>query len=499
MAARLASLALCLLVASFAAAEPLRIGVVNLPASYGDPFRAVGIPGALVWQQIFDGLTEIDATGQPVPALAESFTLEEDNVWRFVLRRDVRFSNGKPFDAAAAKAVFDWLTSDAGRASLVGNELKGVSRVVAVDSRTLDIHTESPDPILPRRLTAVMMVEPDHWRALGPKGFAQEPVGTGSYRLVRWRTAQGSARLAANPHAWRPPLVDRVEVFPLSEHASRFQAAISGQLDAVMSLRPEQLDAFERRGFRVLVDPTKQILGLAFDVVGHASSPIADRRVRQAINYAVDLGAIAAVITNGTAQPAGQGAFPGVFGYDPGIEPYAYDPERARSLLAAAGFPDGFSMAATVVVGTYANDVEFYAKVQQDLKTVGIELELRATVFSDWIGQYVTGQWRTEAFSLGWNVSPYHDAQRPMEYFSCLKANPFFCDPEMTPSIVAAATQMNVQEREAVLQSLARRFHEAAPSLYLIQYGHIWAIADSLTGFELRDRVPALHRIERSP
>lgn len=498
MAARLATLCLGVLAAWSAAAEPLRIGVVNLPASYGDPFRAVGIPGALVWQQIFDGLTEIDATGQPVPALAESFTLLEDNRWRFVLRRGVRFANGKTFDATAAKAVFDWLASDAGRASLVGNELKGVSRVVAIDDRILDVHTRSPDPILPRRLTAVMMVEPDHWREQGAKGFAQNPVGTGSYQLVRWRTAQGSARLAANPHAWRPPLVDTVEVFPLAEHASRFQAAISGQLDAVMSLRPEQLDAFERRGFRILVDPTKQILGLAFDVVGHSASPIADARVRQAINYAVDVGAIAEVITNNTARPAGQGSFPGVFGYDPGIEPYAYDPERARSLLAAAGFPNGFAMAATVVVGTYANDVEFYAKVQQDLKAVGIDLELRATVFSDWIGQYVTGQWRTEAFSLGWNVSPYHDAQRPMEYFSCLKANPFFCDREMTPLIVAAASQMQPADREATLQSLARRFHEAAPSLYLIQYGHIWAISESLEGFELADRVPALHRVERT-
>lgn len=496
MATRLALGWLAAFVAGIAAADSLRVGVVNLPASYGDPFRAVGIPGALVWQQIFDGLTEIDAMGQPVPALAESFELLEDNVWRFVLRREIRFANGRPFNAAAAKAVFDWLASDAGRASLVGNELKGISKVIVVDERTLDIHTRSPDPILPRRLTAVMMVEPVHWRELGPKGFAQQPVGTGAYQLQRWRTAEGSARLTANPHAWRAPTIKDVEVFPLSEHASRFQAAISGQLDAVMSLRPEQLDAFERRGFRILIDPTKQILGLAFDVVGHSASAIGDVRVRQAINYAVDVDAIARVITNNTARPAGQGAFPGVFGYDPAIDPYPYDPKRAKELLAAAGFPQGFAMTATVVVGTYANDVEFYAKVQQDLNAVGIELELQATVFSDWITQYVTGQWRTEAFSLGWNVSPYHDAQRPMEYFSCLKSNPFFCDPTMTPLINAAAAQMQPSQREATLRSLARRFHEAAPSLYLIQYGHIWAISESVQGFELQDRVPAFHRVE---
>ena len=118
------------------------------------------------------------------------------------------------------------------------------------------------------------------------------------------------------------------------------------------------------------MDPGKQIIGVAFDVVGHPQSPIADKRVRQAINYAIDKDTIAEIITYGTHRPASQGAAPGVVGYNPDVKPYPYDPENARTLLEDAGYPDGFDLTATIVIGNYANDVEIYQKVQQDLSAV---------------------------------------------------------------------------------------------------------------------------------
>jgi len=473
----------------------LRVGIVSLPPAFGNPYAAMGAPGSVTWQQLFDGLTRIDESGNVVAALATDWELLDERMWRFRLRENVRFSNGAPFDAYVAERVFGWLLSEAGRLTPVGNELRGLASISASGRNELLVETRLPDPILPNRLALAMMVEPETWESLGPKGFGQKPVGTGPFVLKTWRNRNGAAELVENPHGWRTPEVATVEMYPLLDHAARFQAAISGQLHLAQSMRPEELDAFRKRDFDVLVDPSKQIIGIAFDVVGHPESPVADRRVRQAINYAVDTDAIADIITYGKHQPAGQGAAHGVFGYNPEVEPYPYDPVKARDLLAAAGYADGFAIEATIVMGTYANDVEIYQKVQQDLASVDIDLTIRATLFSDWIRQYVTGNWRTEAFSLAWNTAPYHDAIRPMEYFSCGKANPFYCNESMMPMIEKAVTEMNAVERERALQKLQLLFHEEAPSLYLIEYGHIWVSSGDVEGFTMANGAPQLYRV----
>lgn len=474
----------------------LRVGIVSVPPAYGNPYTAMGAPSVVTWQQLFDGLTRIDEAGNVVAALATDWQLLDERTWRFALRENARYSNGEHFDAAKAKEVFDWLLGDTGRFTPVGNELRGLAGVTVTGSHELIIKTHQPDPILPNRLALVMMVEPKVWGEIGPKAFGRQPVGTGPYVLKTWRNRNGAAELVENRHGWRRPYIRTVELFPLHDHAARFQAAISKQLHLSQSMRPEELEIFRQRGFDAVVDPSKQIIGIAFDVTGHPDSPVADRRVRQAINFAVDIRTISEVITNGKHRPASQGAAPGVFGYNPDVRPYAYDPDKARALLADAGYADGISIRATIVMGTYANDVEIYQQVQQDLAKVGIKLVLEATLFSDWLRQYVTGKWRTEAFSLAWNTAPYHDSIRPMDYFSCGKAVPFYCNREMMPAIENAATQMNRKERERALQDLQLWFHTEAPSLYLLEYGHIWVVSNELTGFAMANGAPQLYKIK---
>ena len=473
----------------------LRVGVPVFPASFGNPFTATGLPSAQIWEHIFDGLTELGENGLPAPRLALSWKLETPTRWVFQLRQDVRFANGKPFDAAAAERVFQWLLSEPGRASIVGNEVRSLAAVSTRGRYELVLQTSQPDPILPNRLITVMMVEPDSWEALGIKGFALAPVGTGSYRLKTWQSAGGAAVLTANPYAWQPPNIPRVEIYQLFDHATRLQAALSRQLDVVGNLRPEQLDFLRERGYRVQIDPGKQILSIGFDTTGQQDSPFRDRRVRQAINLAVDKETIARVITAGTAAPAGQGASPMTFGYNPEVAPYPYEPERARRLLAEAGYPDGFAFTAQVVLGTYANDVEIFQRVQQDLAAVGVTATMQSSIFVDWLRQYVFNEWRSEAFSLAWNYLPYNDALRPMEYFSCAKAHPFFCTEEVRQGVQRAGVEMNRQRRAEILKALQQVFHDEAPCLFLLEMGHIWVYGEDLEGFGLNNRVPRLAAI----
>src|SRR5688572_14156966 len=148
-------------------AGTLRVGVSGFPASLGNPYKGNGRPGTLIWYALFDGLTQLDERGRLVPALARSWHMLEPDLWQFELRPGVRYSNGKPFDAFAAAAVIGWLTSTEGRATVIGNELRGVVQAGAIGPLTLEIRTAAPDPILPKRMVGALMVEPGAWTALG--------------------------------------------------------------------------------------------------------------------------------------------------------------------------------------------------------------------------------------------------------------------------------------------------------------------------------------------
>ena len=99
---------------------------------------------------------------------------------------------------------------------------------------------------------------------------------------------------------------------------------------------------------------------------------------------------------------------------------------------------------------------------------------------------------------MAWNTAPHNDALRPMEQYSCLKTRPFFCDETLRAKLVAAGREMDTRRREALLQELAVEFRRRAPSLLLLEYGHMWVVAPGLSGFRVRTRAPELYRVERT-
>jgi peptide/nickel transport system substrate-binding protein len=205
------------------------------------------------------------------------------------------------------------------------------------------------------------------------------------------------------------------------------------------------------------------------------------------LNFAVDKNAIAAIVTNGLTQPASQGAIPGVFGFNPTVQPYPYDPERARRLLKEAGYANGFDL--TIAVSPSANLGPAWEQVAQYLAKVGIKAQLRQTPWANWMRQYVSGEWgETDAFSLAWTANVLYDAARPIEYFSCLKANPFFCAPEITPALKSAATEMDAKARERRLFSIQQDLHEIAPAILLVPTLYSYGVSARVKTFAAKGR-----------
>lgn len=485
----LAAAASLLALGAFGAADAqtLRVGTWDLPPSQGNPFGGRSVPSVFVWDAVFDPLVRIGEDGAPVPVLAESWEVVEPTRWRFNLREGISFSNGEPFNADAVVTTFEFLMTEAGRASSVGSELRNVVGVEKLDDFTVDIVTSGPDPVLPNKLGLVFIVEPGAWEALGPEGFAEAPVGTGSFTVASWGT--GQAELAANTSSWRAPQIDGITILALPERPARLQALISGQIDVGFGFSPDNIRQMEANGIRVEASPAPQVMSFAFATTAHPDSPFNDVRVRRAANLAVDRELMAEVLLAGIGRGAGQAGTPAAFGYDPSIPPFPFDPEEARALLAEAGFPDGFDVSAHVVVGSFPADNEIYQQAVSDLAEVGIRVDLQQITFAEWLPHFLRNTWPGEMFGSSWNAAPYMDSIRPFTYQTCMKNPAHFCDEALTPYVDATFAEFDPAIREGLLHELHAKTNEVLPSLWLVEQVDV-------TGFS--PRVQGLRYVNRS-
>ncbi|MBT4738960.1 MAG: hypothetical protein HN793_11075 [Rhodospirillaceae bacterium] len=455
--------------ASVSAETVLRVARNAAPPSLGNPLTSVGQPGSGVWSALFDSLTVIGPDGALEPALALSWDLVNDTRWVFHLRPNVTFHNGAPMNATAVAAILAYLRSPEGRRFYISTEVDTIAAVEVIDPLTLAIETSVPDAILPKRMALVAVPEPDLWRTLGPDGFAQAPVGTGSFKLREWGQATGRMIFDADEDSWRAPIdIDVLELWTVSDATSRVQALITGQVDVLEAVSIDDVELIETSGFKVWAFGGAQVASIAFRTVGNPESPLQDSRVRQALNYAVNRELIAEVLFGSSADPASQGASRGTFGYNPSLEPIPYDPDRAKALLTAAGYADGFPFTMEVLTGFSTVDTLLYQQVAQDLRAVGIDVTVRTPPFASWLRKFTSNEWGdTDAFSLMWDSGAYADAIRPVRNFSCAKAVPFFCDQSIMPLINQTDRIMNVKDREKHLQGLLSAMREIAPALLL--------------------------------
>jgi peptide/nickel transport system substrate-binding protein len=478
--------------------RPLRVALGALPPGLGNPFTANGTPSTTVWAALFDGLTRLDAEFNVVPALATTWRALDEKRWEFQLRPGVVFANGAPFDARAVTNAIAYLQSEQGRIHVLANELRSIESVEVIDPLTIVFHTTRPDAILPARLTALLLPEPGAWNALGPAGFAETPVGTGPYQLTSWRDGNGFARAVRVKTSWRQAAIGEIIFASSADASSRIQALLSGSAD-IGFIDYGDRAVYQARGLTVVESPATAVSAIALMTEREEDTPLKDVRVRQALNYAVNKEEIVAAIMNGVGHATGQPASRVSPGYDPAIEPYPYDPEKAKALLAQAGYPNGFTMKTMVAIESGVA-AAMYQAVAGDLRAIGVEMVLEPAPFALWLRHYLSNGWPPEirAFSLAWNAAPYNDVLRPMEYFSCLKPQPFFCIPALAEKVERAAQTLDDAERLALIRELSRDYHEAAPSIFIAEMSLETGVNTALRNVSIAGRVVEYEKLRWS-
>jgi peptide/nickel transport system substrate-binding protein len=311
-----------------------------------------------------------------------------------------------------------------------------------------------------------MIVEPGQWQRLGREGFALEPIGTGPFKLVKWEEAK--ATLQAHHEGWRPPKVEELHLFALPDASSRVQAILSDRIDIAVAMSRDDILAVESAGARGDVGTTISVLGISFILTKTPKDhPIQDRRVRQALNYAVNKDAYIKALFGGLTKAASQPSTAAGFGYNDSIKAYPYDPKRARALLAEAGYPDGFPFTAQVTIGGGASLAPAYQQVAADLLKVGVVMTLRTMPVQQLIRGIQEGEWRGEAFGMNYSAERTVDSLRPVRLHSCIQRIPWYCNEELTDKVSVAFAVADLDKRRKLTEEIMAMYHEDAPAIWM--------------------------------
>jgi peptide/nickel transport system substrate-binding protein len=460
----------------------LRVAVSALPPAQGNPHTGTNVPTSYTWSAIFDGLTYVNSRGETEPALALSWEAASPTVWRFRLRPGVTFSNGEAFDA---QAVVDSILYVIGEGRALGvsvsREVEDVTAARVVDAQTVEVETGRPNPFLPQALSTLRIVAPNQWKRLGPEGFARAPVGTGPFMVEKWDPAR--VTLKAFRGSWRAPKVDRLVILQLGDLPARVQGIQAGQVDVAVGVGPDDEAAITAAGGRTELRPGHNVFGIALISV-KPGSPFKDRRVRQALNYAIDAqGAIDALLGGATVRPS-QPAPRMAFGYNPDLKPYPYDPAKAKQLLAEAGYPNGFRFTMQMVVGGIGGDAAILQQAALDLARVGVRMDIRPMPSQQLIRGIQQGDWEGEAFAMDFGTAPTFDALRPMRLHSCSWRRAWFCDESVMPLIEKARDTFDIEERRRLTRELMTALRETAPGVFLFEVVFHWGLSSRVDGFD---------------
>ncbi len=359
------------------------------------------------------------------PALATAWEQTGPTTWRFHLRQGVKWQDGTPFTAADVLFTFKRATS---KTSQLITNVASVRDIRKVDDFTVDVETKGPDPILPAEIQG-MPIMSEAWCVknnsaenviigAGENFALRNAMGTGPYRLGI-REPDRRSTLDRNPDWWDKPEgnVDHVEYNVISNAATRVAALLSGEMDLIYTVPTQDIPRIEKTpGLKLIQGPELRTIFIGMDQVRDellyssvkGKNPFKDVRVREAFALAIDEPAIAQRVMRGQARPTWLMYGPGVNGFDAGLNVRpAVDLAKAKTLLADAGYPEGFQITLDCSNDRYVNDEAICTSIGAMLARIGIKVDVFARTKVKFFTDANYPNYKTSFYMLGWTPSTY--------------------------------------------------------------------------------------------
>ena len=424
-------------------------------------------------RQIFDALVIQNNDLQPEPQLAKSWSVENDVLWTFTLRDDVKFHNGEPFNAEAAKFNLDMIIAPGSKAAW-HSQLSSIIESVEVSGEyELKVKTFKPAPTLLVMIAFQEIVPPDYYKKVGPEGFEAAPVGTGPFEFV---SRDGSTvTLKRNESYWGGPAAASGLVFrTIPEVSSRIAALRAGEINIADKI-PSDLTGELTRNTKAVVAPGTRIYFLAMNV---AAPPFDKVEVRRAAAAAIRRDLLVSALYRGHAHPLNQPAFPEMFGYQASIPGFTYDIEKAKAGFASVKEP--------VTIDVRRADLVLAQAVQGFLNEAGLKSEVRLVedaAFNDLIGNG-----RPQACVSSWGVAEGDlDAILSRHFWSGRAANNAYTNyknPKHDELFMAARGTTDRAERAKLYAEVISILVDEAPWATLVTPSEIYGVSANLAGWE---------------
>jgi peptide/nickel transport system substrate-binding protein len=307
-----------------------------------DPHMHFERVGILVNINMFDSLLHRSAKLEFEPSLATSWKALNDTTWEFKLRKGVKFHNGATMTAEDVKYSFERVTEpgkEKKKSPQYGN-IRAIKDVRIVSPDTIHLVTDKPFPLLLERLVFFPIVPKAHVEKVGEEAFGSTAaVGTGPWKLVEWKKDQ-YIKLEAFDQHWRGKPAFKYLVFrAIPEVATTVAELKTGGVDIIRNVSADLLNDIKSHPLtRISTTPILRVHYVSLDM---RSAPFDKKAVRQAANYAIDKQAMIQKMMAGLGKQVATVVQPAAFGFDPSVQPYPYDPKKAKELLAQAGYPNG--------------------------------------------------------------------------------------------------------------------------------------------------------------
>lgn len=477
----------------------LVVGQIAEPKSL-DPQAVTAVNDFRILVNLYDGLVRYkDGTLEVEPSLAESWTISEDGkTYTFKLREGVKFHDGTPFNAEAVKFNFDRMLkedhpfADTGPFPLAFF-FSAVEEVTAVDPTTVEFKLDAPyAPFLSNLAYPTgLIVSPAAVKKYG-KDFGRNPVGTGAYKFAEW---EPNAKMVAtrNEDYWDgAPDLEAVIFRPITDANTRIAEMLSGGLDVMVEVPPDSLQQFKSSDDFTVHEQAGPHLW--FLILNAKEGPFSSKAARQAANYAINKTALVDNILQGTADVAA-GPTPPAFAwaYDETLEPYPYDPEKAKELLKEAGY-DGEEVTFYVTEGGSGmlDPVAMGTAIQADLQAVGMNVKIETYEWNTFLGNVNPGlEGKADMAEMAWMTNDPDTLP-----FLALRTEAFpdkggfnsgyYSNPKVDELLEKARQVTDQGERAALYKEMQQIVKEDAPWVFVANWKQNAVTAAAVEDFKLQ-------------
>jgi len=452
----------------------------SIDPGHMDPRVEAGVPGWSIFHTIHDPFLWRDERINPVPWLVLKWEQVNPTTTRWHLRHGVKFHNGEDFTAESVKVSLEQYSATNSR-SPWRSQLNVVKQFRMPDPHTVDLITERPNRPLIRNATQAMALSPRALRDLGDR-FPTNPVGTGQMRFVEYRPGQ-HVLMEANQNYWgKKSSFSRMRIRFIPENGTRLAALEAGEVMMINNVPPDQVGALRGNpNLQVISVPSNRVIfvGLRTD-----RKPFNDKRVRQAMNYAIDREAITKGIFSGMAPIARAPLPSGVFGFHTGLTPYPYDPERAKKLLAEAG-ATGATFNFGAPNGRYLMDKQVGEAIAGYLDAIGLKVVFENPSWSTFVSEITKFEKaKYDGYMFGWGIVTAEPDQLMGEHFYSVNARrTLYNNPEVDRLIVDARENFDEARVRADYQKAQEILWNECPWIWLYEQPDITAINKKLRGF----------------